>query len=75
MHFSKRGYICTSILLFYFFGPLAIRQEKWGNTGSHPKPISTFPGGNKKGDLKLSKAFHFIEISSKYMFRLNLEFF
>ena len=59
-------------LSLLFFGPVAIRQKKWSNTGSHPKPMSTFSGGNKKGDHKLSKAFYFIEIPSKYMFRLNL---
>ena len=38
------------------------------------QPKSTFFGGNKKGDHKLSKAFYFIKISSKYhMFRLNLK--
>ena len=55
-----------------YFGLIATRQKKWGNTGSHPKPMSTFSDGNKKGDHKLSNAFYFIEISSKYMFRLNL---
>ena len=72
MHFFERGYICTNIEHFYFFGPIATRQKKWGNTGSHPKPMSTFSDGNEKGDHKLSNAFYFIEISSKYMFRLNL---
>ena len=57
---------------FIFFGPIAIRQKKWANTGLHPKQMSNFSDGNKKGDHKLSKAFYFIKISSKYMFGLNL---
>ena len=54
----------TKINLFCFFGPYIATRKKGGNIGSHPKPKSTFFGGNKKTNHKLSKAFNFIKISS-----------
>ena len=59
-------------LAILFFWPYRYKAKKRGNTGLHVKPMSTFSNENKKGDHKLSKAFYFIEISSKYLFRLNL---
>ena len=61
--FGKRLYMHKYLAILVFW-PYSCKAKKWGNTGSHPKPMSTFPDGNKKEDHKLSKAFYFIEISS-----------
>ena len=50
----------AKINLFCFFGPYIAIKQKRGNTESHPKPKSTFFGGNEKANHKLSKFIDFI---------------